>query len=249
MEKVDAARSAEDVEFAAFVWQQGGADMRSEFLGRHYLDNLKQLVAGVRKGTDTPNLPVLIGSYRFGDVPDDISDLDPEEWTGESRGRPGAPWVLKAQWEARKAIPNTRVVILRDLPKVEDNIHWNTEGVNTAGRLFAEAYLAKREPMTSLLIRGHARPGELVEGKILHNGLSRKFLLHIPPACESEDPVPLVMVFHGGGGNAKSTASFSGFNELSKAHGFLLAYPQGVDNHWKRRPQEREVQGALGEDR
>jgi hypothetical protein len=55
--------------------------------------------------------------------------------------RPGAMWVLKAQWDAQQAIPNAKMVILRDLEKHPEDFHTNTAGLLELGRLFAEAYL------------------------------------------------------------------------------------------------------------
>jgi polyhydroxybutyrate depolymerase len=41
-------------------------------------------------------------------------------------------------------------------------------------------------------------------------------------------PVPLVLVFHGGTGNAKNAAQMTGFNTLADQHGFLVVYPNGT---------------------
>jgi hypothetical protein len=55
--------------------------------------------------------------------------------------RPGAMWVLKAQWDAQQAIPNAKMVILRDLEKYEEDPHASTAGQLEVGRIYAEAYL------------------------------------------------------------------------------------------------------------
>ena len=52
-------------------------------------------------------------------IPDDLSNMVPTEIDGI---HPGAMWVLKAQWDALQAIPNARMVILRDVEKHEGGI-------------------------------------------------------------------------------------------------------------------------------
>ena len=64
MEKVDQAGKARDIEIVGFLWLQGGRDMKSVPVAKEYLDNLKSLVAAVRKLTGVPNLPFFCGSPR-----------------------------------------------------------------------------------------------------------------------------------------------------------------------------------------
>jgi hypothetical protein len=49
--------------------------------------------------------------------------------------------VLKAQFDAQKAIPNSKMVILRDIERHPPNVHYNTAGQVNVGRLFGEAFL------------------------------------------------------------------------------------------------------------
>ena len=62
------------------------------------------------------------------------------------------------------------------------------------------------------------------------DGRTREYTLHVPP--HSQNPAPLVIVFHGGGGNARRMGKFSGFSELADQNGFLAVYPQGWKNNW-----------------
>ena len=71
-------------------------------------------------------------------IPDDLSDVVPTVVAGK---RPGAMWVLRAQWDAQQAIPNSKMVILRDLEKHPKDQHTNTAGLLELGRIFAKAYL------------------------------------------------------------------------------------------------------------
>ena len=104
------------------------------------LENLKSLVAVVRKDTGVADLPFLYGSARIGETPDDLSDLVPKLMEGRY---PAAQWVVKAQFDAQKAIPNSKMVILRDIERLPQNVHYNTAGQLKVGKLFAEAYLSQ----------------------------------------------------------------------------------------------------------
>lgn len=70
------------------------------------------------------------------DDPGDLSDLVPKRIAGRYAA---AEWVLKAQWEAQKVIPNTRTVILRDIATHPMNVHYDTAGQLRVGTLFAKA--------------------------------------------------------------------------------------------------------------
>ena len=102
MEKVDQARKAREIEIVGFLWEQGGGDMKNVAVAKEYLDNLKSLVAAVRKDVGVADLPFLCGSVRRTEDPDDISDLVPKRVPGPY---PAVEFVLKAQWDTQKEIP------------------------------------------------------------------------------------------------------------------------------------------------
>lgn len=58
-------------------------------------------------------------------------------------------------------------------------------------------------------------------------GMERTYILHVPPSYDGK-PVPLVMVFHGGGGNAENAVKMTNFNAFSDNKGFIVAYPSGT---------------------
>ena len=58
--------------------------------------------------------------------------------------------------------------------------------------------------------------------------LKRNYLVHIPPKYDSKKPTPVVLAFHGGGGNADSMIVFSGLNKKADAAGFIVVYPNGT---------------------
>src|SRR5437868_674944 len=70
------------------------------------------------------------------------------------------------------------------------------------------------------------------EQSLAHDGLTRTYRIHIPPGYDGTKAVPLVLVFHGGGGTAERIEQGLGFNPLADKHGFIVVYPQGEENHW-----------------
>ncbi|NOY99862.1 MAG: hypothetical protein GXP40_11805 [Chloroflexi bacterium] len=59
------------------------------------------------------------------------------------------------------------------------------------------------------------------------DGRERSYVLHVPPGYDPGQPVPVVLVFHGGGGNAESAIRMTGFNAQADESGFLAVYPNG----------------------
>lgn len=62
---------------------------------------------------------------------------------------------------------------------------------------------------------------------LTHDGLERSYILYVPTSVKSQ-PVPLVFVFHGGTGNARSAIAMSGFSKIADQNGFIVAYPNGT---------------------
>ena len=60
-----------------------------------------------------------------------------------------------------------------------------------------------------------------------HDNNERNYLLHVPLNFKTTEMVPLVLVFHGGGGNAENAVRMTGFSKLADEEGFLVVYPSG----------------------
>jgi polyhydroxybutyrate depolymerase len=58
-------------------------------------------------------------------------------------------------------------------------------------------------------------------------GSERTYLLHLPPIYEGKHSLPLVIVLHGGGGNAPGAVRMTGFSEKADKEGFVVVYPNG----------------------
>ena len=57
---------------------------------------------------------------------------------------------------------------------------------------------------------------------------TRTYLLYVPRTYDATHPVPLVIVLHGGGGNAKNAQRMTGFSEMAERRGFIVVYPNGT---------------------
>lgn len=71
-----------------------------------------------------------------------------------------------------------------------------------------------------------------VNGTITHNSITRNHITYIPSAYVPGTPVPLVFVMHGFTQSAQAIMNATGFNDLAEQEGFIVAYPNGVNNGW-----------------
>jgi polyhydroxybutyrate depolymerase len=60
------------------------------------------------------------------------------------------------------------------------------------------------------------------------NGLKRTYLVHVPKSYDGSQPYPVVLVFHGGGSNAKQAILSFGLNETADRDNFIAVYPNGT---------------------
>jgi polyhydroxybutyrate depolymerase len=67
-------------------------------------------------------------------------------------------------------------------------------------------------------------PGDSAH-RLTWRGEERSYLLHVPP--HPAQPLALVIVLHGGGGNARAAMAQSGFSDAADANGFVAVYPNG----------------------
>ena len=77
-----------------------------------------------------------------------------------------------------------------------------------------------------------AGPGGTASGQrhsLLHDGIVRGYVVREPAGlARRQGKLPLVLVLHGGGGNAANAETMTGFTEKANEEGFLVAYPEGT---------------------
>lgn len=64
---------------------------------------------------------------------------------------------------------------------------------------------------------------------LVHDGLTRQALVHVPAAVDGAHRVPLLLVLHGGGGNMRLQANDAYYGQIAKAdaEGYVVAFPNG----------------------
>jgi poly(3-hydroxybutyrate) depolymerase len=88
-------------------------------------------------------------------------------------------------------------------------------------RLFPAALL--------LLSMTAAAPRSDVDGRVAFGGLTHEYHLYIPSSYRAGRPTPLVILLHGGGGDADGIEETTNLRATAERHGFLLLRPEGFD--------------------
>jgi len=65
---------------------------------------------------------------------------------------------------------------------------------------------------------------------IMHDGIERWFLIHVPESLQ--EPAPLVFNFHGGGVGPSGWPEESSMSLRADEHGFVVVYPAGTNKNW-----------------
>lgn len=66
------------------------------------------------------------------------------------------------------------------------------------------------------------------DGSIQSGGHTRTYIVHTPPGYDGTQPIPLVMVLHGGGGSAAGAETQTGMSAKADQAGFIAVYPNGT---------------------
>ena len=61
---------------------------------------------------------------------------------------------------------------------------------------------------------------------IIHEGIEREYIVHVPENLNNDSPI--VFVIHGYTGSAEGIAAYSGMNSIAEREGFIAVYPQGT---------------------
>jgi polyhydroxybutyrate depolymerase len=73
----------------------------------------------------------------------------------------------------------------------------------------------------------HRQP-EQYEELFMDGRLQRSYILHLPPQYDSQKNMPLLLAFHGGGGNALQLLESCGLADKADKEGFILVAPNGT---------------------
>ncbi len=73
----------------------------------------------------------------------------------------------------------------------------------------------------------NAQPGEITLHAVASDGALRWFRVSVPADAAPGEPLPVVLGFHGGGGNALQFGESSGLIEACDERGVLLVLPEG----------------------
>ncbi|HJV68656.1 alpha/beta hydrolase family esterase [Ideonella sp.] len=60
-----------------------------------------------------------------------------------------------------------------------------------------------------------------------HQGIARSYVVRLPANPPAGARLPLVLVLHGGGGDAASAEKMTGFTDKGRREGFIVVYPEG----------------------
>ena len=74
---------------------------------------------------------------------------------------------------------------------------------------------------------GICAPAETIVRQLRVGALERSYEIDLPPRHDCGRPLPVVIVFHGGGGSADSVRRQSRMSVKGEAEGFIAVYPQG----------------------
>jgi polyhydroxybutyrate depolymerase len=76
-----------------------------------------------------------------------------------------------------------------------------------------------------------AAAGEAIAHTIDVNGVSRTYLLYVPPGQNGKH-LPAFILMHGSGSTDAQQERYSNFDAFAQAHGLVVMYPNGIDKHW-----------------
>ncbi len=86
---------------------------------------------------------------------------------------------------------------------------------------------ADGQPSSPLSTEGKIGSGDHTRS-VTVGDLQRRYLIHIPAKYDATKPAPVIIAFHGGGGNPASMVRLSGLNAKSEQAGFIVVYPFGT---------------------
>lgn len=116
------------------------------------------------------------------------------------------------------------------LAKFVRTLHWNRRICSAVLLLVILFLLAgcrlSQERMTEELQMNQGA-GDY-KGSLTVGELERTYIVHIPSAYDGQRALPLVIVLHGGGHNARGVIRMTGMSDKADKEGFVVVYPEGT---------------------
>jgi polyhydroxybutyrate depolymerase len=98
-----------------------------------------------------------------------------------------------------------------------------------AGLLLALAVVTGLSSWRPEVLTAAQRAGSVDRQTLTHNGVSRGYVVRVPEGvARRSERVALVLVLHGGGGNAVNAEAMTGFTDKARQEGFIAVYPEGT---------------------
>lgn len=100
-------------------------------------------------------------------------------------------------------------------------------------RIIAERQEMKRENSTVGATRTGSSGTQAMIGAgdyeytVMLGDVERRYLIHVPSTYEKQQAMPLVLYYHGGGGNMNHSARAYGWKETADREGFIIAFTNG----------------------
>ncbi len=88
------------------------------------------------------------------------------------------------------------------------------------------------QPSVVTCLPGATLPAGDTNGSLQVGGTMRSYILHVPSSVTGQTPVPLVLDFHPILSDDNYEATNSGYKALADQEGFVVAFPDGIDNAW-----------------
>jgi polyhydroxybutyrate depolymerase len=96
----------------------------------------------------------------------------------------------------------------------------------------AEPSAATTAEPSAATAAGTYRAGQSFDISLSSGGVARDAWLHVPAGYSAAAPVSLILNFHGDGSNGKEQEALSAMSALADRQGFLVAYPNGLNEQW-----------------
>ncbi len=112
------------------------------------------------------------------------------------------------------------LIVVKHAVKLGEQEPGNLSSSSTSSSLQSEVTSSK--PQTFSLKAG------TYDQEISFDGEDRQYRVHVPSSYTTASPMPVVIAFHGGGGDIESAVRSMQWDETADANGFIAVYPQGT---------------------